>query len=72
MKKQKFTVLMVRVETRVYELEVEAKSADEAAWEARRSWEDDERGFRNMGVVQTEEFVSEVQNADGVAVYRPS
>jgi len=72
MKKQKFTVLMVRVETRVYELEVEAKSADEAKWKARRSWEDDERGFRNMGVVQTEEFVSEVQNADGVAVYRPS
>jgi hypothetical protein len=57
---KKFVVSLCRVEHRIYQIEVEANTPDEAHDIAVETWDDDE-AFTDCGVVHAEDFIEDVK-----------
>jgi hypothetical protein len=64
---KKFVVSLARIEHRVYQIEVEANSKDEAEELALETWEEDDEAFMNCGCVHAEEFINDVEEQREVA-----
>lgn len=61
---KKFTVSLVRVEHRIYQIEVEAKDRAEAEEMAEAIWLEDDEAFTDMGCVHAEEDIHEVKETE--------
>jgi hypothetical protein len=57
----RFTVTLCRVEHRVYQIEVEAKTPEEAHDIAVETWAEDDEAFADLGVVHAEDFIEDVK-----------
>ena len=57
----RFSVLICRVEHHIYELEVEADTAEVAEELASEVWDDDDEAFDHRGIVHAEVFTQEVK-----------
>ena len=58
---KKFVVSLCRVEHRVYQIEVEAKTGEEAHDIAVETWDEDDEAFTDLGCVHAEEFINDVE-----------
>ena len=58
---KKFLVSLVRIEHRIYQIEVEAADAIEARELANEMWAEDDEAFTNMGCVHAEEYIEQVK-----------
>jgi hypothetical protein len=56
-----YKVSLCRVEHRVYEIEVKAKTGEEAHDIAVETWDEDDEAFTDFGCVHAEEFVENVE-----------
>jgi hypothetical protein len=57
----RYTVSLARIEHRIYQIEVEANSKDEAEELALETWEEDDEAFTDFGAVHAEEFIEDVK-----------
>jgi hypothetical protein len=64
---KRFTVSLCRVEHRIYQIEVEADTPDEAHDIAVETWDDDDEAFTDCGVVHAEDFIEDVKEKREVA-----
>jgi hypothetical protein len=64
---KKFVVSLARIEHRVYQIEVEANSKDEAEELALETWYEDDEAFTDLGCVHAEEFINDVEEQREVA-----
>lgn len=58
---KRFIVSLCRVEHKIYELEVEAKTGEEAHDIAVEAWDDGDMAFFDCGCVHAEEFIQDVK-----------
>ena len=58
---KKFKVSLVRIEHTVYQLEVEANSAEQANEIAITTWNENEEGFVEFGLVHREDFINDIE-----------
>jgi hypothetical protein len=58
---KRFTVSLCRVEHRIYQIEVEADTPDEAHDVAVDMWAEDDEAFTDFGAVHAEEFIEDVK-----------
>ena len=58
---KKYKVSLVRVEHRIYQIEVEAENIEAAEDVAMDIWSDDDEAFTDMGCVHAEENIHEVE-----------
>jgi hypothetical protein len=58
---KKFKVSLVRIEHTVYQLEVEADSAEQANEIAITAWNENEEAFVEFGLVHMEDFINDVE-----------
>jgi hypothetical protein len=58
---KRYTVSLARIEHRIYQIEVEANSKDEAEELALETWDDDDEAFTDCGVVHAEDFIEDVK-----------
>lgn len=56
-----YKVSLCRVEHRVYEIEVKAKTGEEAHDIAVETWDEDDEAFTDRGCVHAEEFIENVE-----------
>jgi hypothetical protein len=56
-----YKVSLCRVEHRVYEIEVKAKTGEEAHDIAVETWDEDDEAFTDFGCVHAEEFIENVE-----------
>jgi hypothetical protein len=54
-------VSLARIEHRVYQIEVEANSKDEAEELALETWAEDDEAFTDLGCVHAEDFIEDVK-----------
>lgn len=58
---KKFRVSLVRIEHTVYQLEVEANSAEQANEIAITTWNENEEAFVEFGLVHMEDFINDIE-----------
>ena len=58
---KKFKISLVRIEHTVYQLEVEADSAEQANEIAITAWNENEEAFVEFGLVHMEDFINDVE-----------
>jgi hypothetical protein len=58
---KKFKVSLVRIEHTVYQLEVEADSAEQANEIAITTWNENEEAFVEFGLVHMEDFINDIE-----------
>jgi hypothetical protein len=58
---KKFKVSLVRIEHTVYQLEVEADSAEQANEIAITTWSENEEAFVEFGLVHREDFINDIE-----------
>jgi hypothetical protein len=58
---KKFRVSLVRIEHTVYQLEVEADSAEQANEIAITTWNENEEAFVEFGLVHMEDFINDIE-----------
>jgi hypothetical protein len=58
---KKFKVSLVRIEHTVYQLEVEADSAEQANEIAITTWNENEKAFVEFGLVHMEDFINDIE-----------
>jgi len=58
---KRYTVSLARIEHRIYQLEVEASTPEEAEELALETWDEDDEAFMNCGCVHAEEFIQNVE-----------
>ena len=58
---KKFKVSLVRIEHTVYQLEVEADSAEQANEIATTTWNENEEAFVELGLVHMEDFINDIE-----------
>ena len=58
---KKFKVSLVRIEHTVYQLEVEADSAEQANEIAITAWNENEEAFVEFGLVHMEDFINDIE-----------
>ena len=58
---KKFKVSLVRIEHTVYQLEVEADSAEQANEIAITTWNENEEAFTEFGLVHMEDFINDIE-----------
>jgi hypothetical protein len=63
----RFIVSLCRVEHRIYQVEVEANTPDEAHDVAVDMWAEDDEAFTDCGVVHAEDFIEDVKNKQEAA-----
>ncbi len=56
-----YKVSLCRVEHRVYQIEVKAKTGEEAHDIAVETWDEDDEAFTDFGCVHAEEFIENVE-----------
>ena len=57
---KRYTVSLARIEHRIYQLEVEASTPEEAEELALETWDEDDEAFMNCGCVHAEESIENV------------
>jgi len=63
----RFIVSLCRVEHHIYQLEVEADTAEQAHDIAVETWDNDDEAFTHFGVVHAEDFIEDVKEKREVA-----
>jgi len=58
---KKFKVSLVRIEHTVYQLEVEADSAEQANEITITTWNENEEAFVEFGLVHMEDFINDIE-----------
>jgi hypothetical protein len=58
---KRYTVSLARIEHRIYQLEVEASTPEEAEELALETWDEDDEAFMNCGCVHAHEFIENVE-----------
>jgi hypothetical protein len=58
---KKFLVSLARIEHIVYQIEVKAKTGEEAHDIAVETWDEDDEAFTDFGCVHAEEFIENVE-----------
>jgi hypothetical protein len=56
-----YKISICRVEHRVYQIEVKAKTGEEAHDIAVETWDEDDEAFTDFGCVHAEEFIENVE-----------
>jgi len=62
-----YKVSLCRVEHRIYQIEVEANTPDEAHDVAVDMWAEDDEAFTDLGCVHAEDFIEDVKEKREVA-----